>query len=735
MLALLLSVFAAPLVAQQPQLKPHGAAIAEITASGPQRREGAVYIAEQNVDIHYLDMRLQADHVEYNSDTYQAVARGHVVFDFENQHLEGDEAELNVNSGRGTFHNVRGQLRLLRQPNPMLLVSENPLYFEARQVERFGEDYYEIYHSWFTVCEPQKPTWQFYAPQAKLTVGKSVALINANFRLFSVPLFWTPRATAPAGTHMRQSGILLPVVGNSNTKGFTIGDSFYWAPKPWMDATVGFEYFSKRGPAERFTYRATPAEDTAIRYSYFGVQDREHQGGYEQQLEIQSLWNHGWRFVTDLNQLSSLTFRLAFAGTYGEAVNSEIRSSVFLTNNFHGFSFNAVALNDKSFLEISPQTSVLLRDAPEVRFSSVEQAPWKNLPVYFSFTSFAGAVYRDDSFISTVDFVPRAEFAPRVTIPFHFGQWLGVTTTATFRTTYYGDSFNAAGDVSGQSITRNTGEFLVELRPPTLERFFERPASRHRYKHTIEPVINYFYVTGVNNFRDFIRFDSNATLTDTSEIEYGINQHLYVKHGDDQPVDFLSWSLVQKHYFDSTFSGALVTGQRNVFQALDSVTPFAFAATPRNWSPIVSDVKLTPGGRYDAESIIEYDPQLSKITTIGTLLKVKPYSEFFATVADFRLQGNPIVQPPSHQIRGIIGFGDITRKGFNVSAGVNYDILQDTLLNQFVQVSYNGSCCGLSVEYGRFNLANVRSENQFRVALILANIGTFGNLHKLEKIF
>jgi LPS-assembly protein len=408
---------------------------------------------------------------------------------------------------------------------------------------------------------------------------------------------------------------------------------------------------------------------------------------------------------------------------------------VFLTNNFRGFSFNAVSLNDRSFLEISPQTSVVLRDAPEVRFSSVEQAPWQHLPVYLSFTSFVGAVYRDDSFIHTTDFVPRAEFAPRVTIPIHFGNWLGVTTSATFRTTYYGDSFNAAGDVSGAAITRNTGEFLVELRPPTLERFFDRPASRHRYKHTIEPVISYFYVTGVNNFQDFIRFDSNATLTNTNEIEYGINQHLYVKNGEDQPVDFLSWRLVQKHYFDSTFGGALISGQRNVFQALDSVTPFAFAGTPRNWSPIVSDLQLTPGGRYDAESIIEYDPQLKKVTTIGTLLKVKPYSEFFATVADFRLQGDPVVQQPSHQIRGIIGYGDITRKGLSVSAGVNYDILQNTLLNQFVQATYNGRCCGLSVEYGRFNLANVRSENQFRVALILANIGTFGNLRKMEKIF
>lgn len=735
--------FSQPGAAQHPPSPSPTGGIAEITASGPQRREGDLYIADKDVDVHYLGMRLEADHVEYNAGSSQAVVRGHVVFDYENQHLEGDEAELNMASGKGTFRNVRGTLRLERHPNPLLLVTENPLYFEAKVVDRVSPDVYEVHHGWFTICDPRSPTWKFYAPEARIKLEKSVALVNSNFRVYRVPLFWTPYATAPAGEHLRQSGFLMPILGNSNSKGFVAGDAFYWAPKTWIDATIGLEYFSRRGPGQRASFRARPLENTSIQYSYFGVEDRglpsptgpEKQGGYEQQLEVQSLWKHGWRFVTDLNQLSSLTFRLAFAGTYGEAINSEIRSSIFLSNNFHGFSFNVASLNDRSYLELSPPNSVLLRDAPEASFTSVEQAPWRKLPVFFSFTSFAGTVHREDEFISTPTFVARTEFAPKVTIPIHFGNWLGLTTSATFRTTFYNNSFDASGNVSGQSIARNTGEFAVELRPPTLERFFERPGTRHRYKHTIEPLITYRHVTGVQNFAELIRFDSNATLTNTSETEYGINQHLYVKHGDEQPVDFLSWQLVQKHYFDSTFGGALVSGQRNVFQALDSITPFAFASTPRNWSPIVSDVKLTPGGPYDAESIIEYDPQLHKVTTIGTLLKVKPYSQFFATVADYRLQGDPLVQPTSHQIRGIIGYGDIARKGFNFSGGLSYDFLTDALLNQFVQVSYNGGCCGLSVEYGRFSLATVRSENQFRVALILANIGTFGNLRHQEKIF
>jgi len=741
---LVFALLAAPAFSQQVPAPPPPGSIAEITAKGAQRRVGSTYFADDDVDISYGGMRLRADHVEYDDATSQVVARGHIIFDFESQHLEGDEANYNVATGRGVFKKVHGFLKLERRPNPRLLVSRNPLYFEAEEVDRLSEQVYVLKHSWITICDPQNPTWQFYAPKAKITVQKHVAMVNSNFRLYRVPLVWLPYATAPAGEHIRESGFLLPLIGNSSQKGFVLGDALYWAPRTWFDATLGFDYFSRRGTAQRAQIRARPFEGTSIRYDYFGVIDRGipqptgppiKQGGHQQTLEVQSLWHHGWRFVADVNQLSSLTFQLAFGDTYNDAINSEIRSSVFLTNNFHGFSLNVASLSDRSYLELTPPYNVYLRSEPETRFGSVEQAPWQNLPVYFSFDSFAGAVHRQDQFLDTPNFVARTEFAPKVTVPFHFRDLFGLTATAAFRTTYYGDSLNANSVLTGESITRNTGEFALEFRPATLERFFDRPRTHRRYKHTIEPEATYRYVTGVHNFADFVRFDSDATLTDTNEIEYGVVQHLYVKSGDAQPVDFLTWRLVQKHYFDPTFGGALVPGQRNVFQALDSITAFAFASSPRNWSPIVSDLKLTPGGHYDAEQILEYDTQLHKLTTIGTLLKLKPYREYFFTLAHFRLQGDPIVQPLTQQIRAMMGYGEMNTKGFNASTGISYDINSGTLQNEFVQLGYNGGCCGLTVEYRRINLGTVRDENQFRVALILANLGSFGNLRHQERIY
>jgi hypothetical protein len=150
------------------------------------------------------------------------------------------------------------------------------------------------------------------------------------------------------------------------------------------------------------------------------------------------------------------------------------------------------------------------------------------------------------------------------------------------------------------------------------------------------------------------------------------------------------------------------------------------------------------------EQILQYDPTSQRLVTIGTLLKVKPYKEFFVTLAHFRLDDNPVPgdlpnpeppqftpfnQPLSNQLRALVGYGNETRKGFNFLTGIGYDFTNKTLQNQIIQASYNGGCCGLAVEYRRINLGQVRTENQFRVAFMIANIGTFGNLRHQEKIF
>ncbi len=264
-------------------------------------------------------------------------------------------------------------------------------------------------------------------------------------------------------------------------------------------------------------------------------------------------------------------------------------------------------------MSATPQTSITLRTAPEFRVSSVDQQFFSHLPFYFSFQAFTGAEQRSDNVtpsFETPGFVERSEFAPSVTWPLHVGDWLNVTPTFTFRSTYYGGQM-AAGAFIDQGFSRNTEEFSLDIRLPTIERVWERGDSK--WKHVIEPDFVYRYVTGVNDFSRLIRFDEDETLTDTNELEYGITQRLFHRNKSGGSDELITWRLVQKYFFDPTFGHALIPGQPNIFQTLDALTPFAFQDEPRNFSPIVSDLTITPGKRYDTEFIINYDPQRNRL--------------------------------------------------------------------------------------------------------------------------
>ena len=178
---LLIQLFIASVSWGQVQV-PVGRGVVRLEATR-QRRDGDLYIADGDVDVRYLDMRLRADHVEYNSKTYDTLARGHVIFDFMTQHLEAPEGHYNVRSDQGVFLHVKGTISIARRPNPNILFSTNPISFESEEVDRVAEDQYVFKKAWLTVCMPNRPVWKFYSEHSTLKVDDKVVLVRANFRI------------------------------------------------------------------------------------------------------------------------------------------------------------------------------------------------------------------------------------------------------------------------------------------------------------------------------------------------------------------------------------------------------------------------------------------------------------------------------------------------------------------------------------------------------------------------
>src|SRR5580704_10714472 len=119
----------------------------DVTLEADQQRENLtekILYFDGNVDVRCGEARLRADHVEYDGDTKVVKARGHVQLDYLTQHLDADEARYEPVTGRGEFRHVHGTFAMQRKPTPTLLISPNPLYFDAEVVERLDENTYRI---------------------------------------------------------------------------------------------------------------------------------------------------------------------------------------------------------------------------------------------------------------------------------------------------------------------------------------------------------------------------------------------------------------------------------------------------------------------------------------------------------------------------------------------------------------------------------------------------------------
>jgi LPS-assembly protein len=110
-----------------------------------------------------------------------------------------------------------------------------------------------------------------------------------------------------------------------------------------------------------------------------------------------------------------------------------------------------------------------------------------------------------------------------------------------------------------------------------------------KWRHSIQPTLDYRYVTGVNQFRDTIIVDDVDLVANTSELEYGITNRII---GDSR--ELLNWRIAQVAYFRPDFGGAIKPNTRNVFNPLLGLTGYSFADGRANFSPIVSTLQLLP---------------------------------------------------------------------------------------------------------------------------------------------
>src|SRR5271167_4753537 len=750
-----------------------------------QEKNQDIYKGRGHVEIRFRTYILHADEATYDSTTGQVTASGHVVFDGgpHNEHLVGTHATYNVSSDTGTFYDVTGSTGVRFKNKMMFLTSSTPFFFTGKVVDKLGPDLYRANHGYITSCQLPNPKWQLNSNTALIEMGEEAKLYHATLRIHGIPFSYFPFVEHPVDNLGRQSGFLIPAIGQSNTRGFILGDGFYWAINRNSDALIGASLYSKRGWAQHGVYRAVGYK-YSFHAEYFGVVDEkgypptgQNQGGEELKANGFLELPDGFHSALSVDYLSSYVFRLAFAQLYTEAINSEVRSNGYIFRDQNGYSLGYLVARYQDYQSEAPGDVIDIAHLSTFEFSSLER-PFNRSRLMYSYDFAVEALSRHELGFQTAPAVGRIDAYPNVSLPTFLHGWT-FRPEAGFRETYYTQRLVTEPSAStvvavSNPINRNVFAASVDIRPPSFGKIFDRKLFGYVLKHSVEPEVTYRYQTGINDFNQIIRFDQRDILVNTNEVRYGIVNRLYAKKAkstgkcyrnprydwltspaekqvetivraenvpeketcDDKqgPArEVITWELAQKYYMNTTFSGALIPGQTNVFDSTVDLTGIAFLTEPRKFSPIISRLRIQDAST-DFGWALDYDPVLHQVNA-STVFAGYRWRNWYVNASQSYL----IVPPPNpnifDQYRLMLLYGNISKRGFSGGAAVGFDSRLHYIQNATAQTNYNWDCCGVTFEYQRFALGAVRNENAYHFAFSLTNVGTFGTIKRLQRLY
>ncbi|MGA2146291.1 MAG: LPS assembly protein LptD [Bryobacteraceae bacterium] len=750
-----------------------------------QEKNGPVMVLRGHAEMEDNTLLLRAEEIVYNEDTKVVRATGSVYYHgfAKNEQIWCESLEYDTENERGKFWDVRGEAMPRVVVRRGILSGNSPFHFEGEWAERLGAKYI-LYNGWITNCKMPKPWWRMNGPKFDIIPGDKATGHDGTFYIRNIPLFYTPYFYHSLEKQPRHSGFLNPNLVPRSERGFMIGLGYFWAINRSYDLTYLFQDYNSNAFGHNVNFRGKPRAGTDFNFIFYGVQDEggvpgsnppTRYSGYSVNGVFHSDLGNGWNVNGFVNYITSFNFRQYWSGSYTEAVGSEIHAVGFLDKKWDGYIFDFALSRLENFQNsetnnpvLQPNGStkqerdaILIHKLPEASFSSSDRSIFQNVPIWFSFYSAAGLLYRtepiespigatgDYSLVenySTRQFTPRLDFAPHITTAAHFWHMDFVPSIGVAET-YYGGSqvVSPLSPVNGMvlyqavnnSLVRSERDFSMDVLLPSLERVFNRKTIfGDKLKHVIEPRLTYKYVTGVGDqFYRILRFDQTDILANTNEVEASLINRLYAKRGNDT-LEILSWELAAKRYFDPTFGGALVSGQANIIANTEDLTGYAFLVGPRDYSPIVSKLRATLIPSLSVNWQLDYDTYYHRIVDQYVQVDYRWWKNYFASVGDGNVNVNPLLlQPPLvNQPNFRAGYGNQQHRGWNGAYAEVYDIHAKRTLTSSLQVTYNTDCCGFSVEYRRFNFG-IRDETQWMFAFSIANIGTFGTLRTQDRLF
>ena len=691
------------------------------------------------VTIEYQDVKITADRARYDFPTKTATLDGNVVIDQGPTRLAGTHAVFRVEDKTGRLENATADLA--------------PTYHVvAESIEKVGEATYRIEKGVFTSCDMPRPEWSFYLSEANVTLDDYARMKNVSFRAGPVPVLFTPWLVWPTKQD-RASGFLVPGAGYNGRRGAFLGLSYYWVTSRATDSTTQLDMYSRGAIGLGEEFRWTPSPESAGIFQGYAIRDPDatvcvalEEGPFgtepcttsdgrvglfttREETRWKARLDHvsddlpgGFRGVLSVREYSDEQFLKDYERAFALSSSRQTLSRGFLTKNFGDDSVNLRVERSETFFG----TTVVQERIPSLEYSRRTSRIGRS-PFYLALDSSLSYLYVNRGRGLAKGQYGRADIHPTLSIPWKTVPWLSLTARGGGRWTQYTDSTDEAHtEFTDESLSRTYGEAGASLVGPSFSRIYERSIGIFsKFKHVIEPRVEYEYVSDVDDPLKIPVFDEVDTALGRNQIRYAIVNRLLARPAEAKSggaTEIASLEIAQTHAFQppQQSSGA------STFDSFANLT-----------GPLEASLRVSPGSFLSVDGRVAWDTHVERVTAVSLAASVN-WKTNYVNATWFGSQ--PVVpvndattSPRTDTIRVAAGL-DLS-KAFRVDTQLNYDAQQGLLLEDRSLLTFNGSCYAIFFEVRQLRLPPT-PRRDYRLVVNLKDVGQLLDVNgSLDRIF
>ena len=569
-----------------------------ITADKLEAKQGQVLEATGHAEIRKSDQFIQADHLLFYQDTNELSADGSVRVEQPGTKLTGPSFKMNLNNNTGEM------------VQPVFTFSDTDLRGSAEVMHIESKQKYNFEHGIYTSCPVGNDDWLLKMTELDLNRNTQIGTAyNAHIEFMGVPILYTPWMDFPLNDQ-RRSGLLGPVLGNTNTGGKELTVPFYWNIASNYDATFSPKIIEKRGNLYDNEFRYMGNSYSGV-YGYSQLskdkltqQDRTHSTlAHNQNLGA------GFSGSLILNQVSDDAYLRDLSSTPAIALQNQLLNEAAVT--YGGGGWWVASARVQSFQTLQDPNAPAPLALPYQRLPQVNLGAQRVL-------GGASATFNAEY----VDFVhptsvngSRVVFYPSISYPLVNDPAYYVTPKLGVHSTQYSLGVNNPG--AEATFQRTLPIFSLDS-GMTLEREFA--AYEHEYLQTLEPRI--FYVKIPYQNQDMLpNFDSAPATFSFMQM---FTENRFIGNDRIGDADQVTAALTSR-LLDSDTGNELL--RVAVGERFSQQTPLVALGAP-SATTNQSDVLLSVSGRMSKsislDSLWQYNPNESRTEMFAATARYRP---------------------------------------------------------------------------------------------------------------